>query len=117
MLRSSSWKSVSGTVPNLFIIECKLLFNIFTDDCIVLRTPQSVYTLMPNKKMTITVYFSRQLSNPVLARRLIHYLPDQVSRWGKIRIIGESECMQSVYAQKSVGEKCRDTSFARVSLI
>ena len=32
-------------------------------------------------------------------------------------VIGESECVWSVYAQKSIGESHRDASFARVSLI
>jgi len=67
--------------------------------------------------MAIAVYFAQQLSTPVNARRLIRHLPDQVARWGKIRIIGESECVRSAYAQKSIGEKRRDASFARVGLI
>ena len=67
--------------------------------------------------MAIAVYFTQQLSISVTAKRLIRYLPDQVERWGKIRIIGESECVQSIYGRKSVGETRRDASFARVSLI
>lgn len=94
-----------------------MLLNIFTDDRIVLRTPHSVYTLQPNEKMAIAVYFAQQLSIAVSAKHLIRYLSDQVERWGKIRIIGESECVRSVYAQKSVGETRRDASFARVGLI
>lgn len=54
--------------------------------------------------MAIAVYFTQQLSIPVTAKRLIRYLPDQVDRWGKIRIIGESECERSVYAQNSARE-------------
>ena len=67
--------------------------------------------------MVIAVYFVQQLSIAVSAKHLICYLSDQVERWGKICIIGKSECVWSVYAQKSVGEMCRDISFARVGLI
>lgn len=73
--------------------------------------------LRPNEKMAIAVYFTQQLSITVTARRLAPYLPDQVEQWGKICIIGESECVRSIYAQKSVGETHRDASFARVGLI
>ena len=102
---------------NFFINLHKLLLILFTDDHIVLRTPRSVYTLKPNEKMAIAVYFIQQLSIAVKAKHLMRYLPDQIERWGKIRIIGESECVRSIYGQKSVGETQRDASFARVSPI
>ena len=53
----------------------------------------------------------------ITVKQLTCYLPNTVEKWGKIWIIGESECVQSVYGQNSVGENCRDVSFARVSLI
>ncbi len=59
--------------------------------------------------MAIAVYFAQQLSILVTARRLICYLSDQAARWGKIHIISELECVRSVYAQKSIGEKRRDS--------
>ena len=102
---------------NFFINLHKLLLILFTDDRIVLRTPRSVYTLKPNEKMAIAVYFVQQLSIAVKSKRLMRYLPDQIERWGKIRIIGESECVRSIYGQRSVGETHRDASFARVSPI
>ena len=57
--RSSSRKSVGGTAHNYFISQhALLLFNIFTDDRIVLRTPHSVYALRPDEAMVIALLYS-----------------------------------------------------------
>ena len=53
----------------------------------------------------------------IKVKTLTRYIPSTIEKWGKIRIIGESECVRSVYGQSSVGDKRRDASFARVSLI
>ena len=116
-LRSSCRKSVCVTAPNLFINKHKLLLNIFTDNRIILRTLHSVHTLTSKGKIAIAVYYAQQVSPSRKMKRLTHYLPNTVDKWGKIRIIGESECVRSVYGQISVGENRRDASFARVSLI
>lgn len=73
--------------------------------------------LTSKEKTAIAVYFAQQTPNPTEVKRLTRHLPNQVDKWGKIRIIGESECVQSVYGQNSAGENCRDASFARVSPI
>jgi len=69
------------------------------------------------EKRAIAVYFAQQLSRQVPVKTVTRHLPNTVDKWGKIRILGESEGVRSVYGQTSVGENRRDASFARVSLL
>lgn len=86
-----------------------------TDDQCLLRTPHGHYKLAPSEKVAIGVYFQQALGLSASSKLIAKYLPDQVERWGKMRIKGNAECIRSRYANESVRETYRDASFARVS--
>ena len=88
---------------NCSSINTKLLLNVFIDDIIVLRTPHSVHTLTSKEKLAIAVYRAQKVSTSIRVKHLTCHLPNTVEKYGRIRIIGESERVRSVYGQNSGG--------------
>lgn len=84
----------------------------------MLRSPfEHAFRLSEEVKKALAQHFRMVLPRQLPVKTIVSKLPDTIFRAGKIRVLGEKESICSEWAaSRESQDKCRDSSFVRVSI-